>query len=395
MVHATSLLRDARRRGRASVASWLTAIAVATAGLAGAATAHAQLLGDAAPYYLWADAWAGTIRGKEEIKRVMTLHGVHVTLDNTTSASATVDFDQAKGPGAVTNWHGQNGIAHVVFDGVATVHAAGGVNLSSTSKGQGDVRLDPTYSRNGVMIDAGHWTYALAFQTCSSVYCDQIPVKSSVGGPGFGAMGATSPDEEGVQDVALKALPDHGQGLHGLDANVTPVGGGTLATTLNYQLTPRFDVDAWAAAYRAAYIEARRSRLDTFKSYLDSHCHGFWATAWDTVCRAGNREAEALSEDADVATTDFKRVVRLLIGEKCPGFTRDLNNELGRTTDVVIDGPIATYDAVRKILMRAVVSDRNVSYTRLPNFMQTCLYDYDTFETVVTLKLPGTLNYGF
>lgn len=388
-----------KRQTIGRLAVFLAAAGLATCALATLASARAQLLSDAAPYFLWSDAWSGTITGKEEITRDMSLHGAHVTLDNTTSASATVDYNQFNGRGAVQSWQGQAGKAHLAFEGVATMHAAGGVGLKSTSKGQGDVNLDPSYSRNGVMIDAAHWTYAVAFQTCSPPkYCDKISVTqtTSVGGAAFGNFGNTAPDEEGVQDIAMAPLPKPGQGLRGHDENATPVAGGTTATSLDYHLTPRFDIDAWAAAYRAGYIKARQSRLDAFKTVIDSKCHQhFWSMAFSTVCRAKDREKEALSEDADVATSDFKRVVTALISEQCPGFTMQLNKALGRTKDVVIDGPIATYEAVRKVLQRAVVSDPHVSYKRLPNFMQACLYDYDTFKNVMTLRLPGTLNYSF
>ncbi len=92
---------------------------------------------------------------------------------------------------------------------------------------------------------------------------------------------------------------------------------------------------------------------------------------------------------ADVASADFARVASALIQVDCPGFTRSLNLYLSRSKDVVVDGPSATYEAVRVVLRESITQDLYVSYDRLPDFMK-CLYPFDTYEQVVTVELPGT-----
>jgi len=274
------------------------------------------------------------------------------------------------------------------------VPAGGPTDITLDSHGEGDVELDPDPSHNGVMLDAAHRTYAVLLATFTEKHCDQLTVTQtgSVNAGGLlHAFRATAPDQEGVEAIGTGALREPGHGLSGHDETATPGAGGRNATTsIDYHLEPRFDLDAWATVYRARYVAARQGRLDAFKDYTPEACQK--KTFQDSPCLAAARERDALNEDAEVAATDFKRVARALVDVRCPGLTRHVNLDLGRIDDVVAQGPIATYEAVHKILKRAVVSDVHVSYANLPDYMQ-CLYDYDTFKTVTTLKLPGTLQF--
>lgn len=141
-----------------------------------------------------------------------------------------------------------------------------------------------------------------------------------------------------------------------------------------------------------ATSKARQSDLAPFAKYTPETC-GPETTA-TSPCRAAYVARRDLKANADVATGDFERVVRALLGGQCPGFTRALNMFEDRTKDIVIEGPIATYKLVRDVLKLSIVSDPNVSYDRLPTFMR-CLYPYKTYLNVVTLQQPGTNPFAF
>lgn len=353
--------------------------------------AQAQLLDDAAPYFLWANSWTGTVSGSDVIQRELNTHGAYVKMANTSKARTQVAYDTSNGLGLVESWQGDHNRAHVTYEAGVFLTAQGKSQVVSDTNGEADVQLDNYPESNGVTIDAVKKTYAIALHTCTIIHCDTIPVTNhtSVTAPGFSqAFGGSGPDHEGVGITFRGSLPKLGNGLKGHYAPPgAAVSGATETEVLDYDLRPFFEIDRWAADYRAGYLKARQGELAPFQAYPPAKCD---AESHPSVpCRAATRARRILKANADVATGDFKRVVTALLQGRCPDFTRQLNLSEKRSKDIVIEGPIATYRLVRSVLRRAIVSDPHVSYDRLPAFMH-CLYNYDTFLNVATLQQPGT-----
>lgn len=370
----------------------LAAIAVALLSLT--AGAHAQLLGDEAPYFLWADRWVGTVSGSEVLQREMRAQGAYLKMASTSTAEAQVTFNQVEIAGAVVHWWGSANRAHATYRSGVFLNAGASSQVVDSTEGDGEVVLDDDLRFNGLSIDVANRTYTVALNSCTRARCDSITTTRNVGisTPGFArAFGDTKNEQQGVGIVAEVPLPEPGQGLQGAYAPPSAMVAGSKRTLhLDHELAPAHELAAWAAAYRAGYLEARQGQLDTFRDYAAAHCTGGSSLFEpDPTCRAAKRARDQLTENADVATKDFSRVTSALIEVTCPGFTRNLNSYLQRSRDVVLDGPLATYEAVREVLVGAVVEDLKVSYDRLPDFMR-CLYDYDTYGAVVTLRLPGT-----
>lgn len=383
-----------RARGQTSTVSlpWLVTVTAVLIGLG--TSGHAQLLGDAGPYFVWPDRWVGTVSGSEVLQREMNAQGAYVKMASTSTADAQVLFNETRVDGAVVRWWGEGIGAHVTYRAGMFLNAGASSQVVDSTEGEGDVVLGQEPRTNGLSIDVAGGSYTLALHSCTRERCDEIPVtrKTTIAMPGMArAFGDAGPDEQGVGITAEMPLPAPGGGLKATFAPPPrPVAGSTQTLRLEHDLTPEFELVVWAAAYRASYVEARQAQLDTFKDYAAKNCSGGSSLfESDPVCRAAARAKDQLDENANLATKDFARVTSSLVLRKCPGFITALNRHLGRSRDVVLEGPIATYRAVREVLFETVVEDPHVSYDRQPEFMR-CLYDYDTYEAMVTLRLPGT-----
>ncbi len=392
-------VRSRRRRGHIlprDLHRALLATLLAIPVLGAAPSAHAQLLGDVAPYFLWPDAWAGTLHGRDVVQRDVTMHGATVHMGITTKAAATVRFGTFNGGGFTETWQGKDNTATVDYAAATYMAAGGQATVNQGAKAHGVVHLDTMPADNGVTIDAVKKTFAVALGTCTMARCDRLTTSghATVTTPHYShSFHSSQSDAEGVEVVARGHLPAPGTGLHGIFApGAKAAGGATDETSLSYDLHPTFAYDAWAAAYRAGYLAARQSDLAPFEKYTPEACGP--ETLASSPCRAAYRARRFLKANADVATADFTRVVKALVNRRCPGFTRQLNLFEDRTKDIVIEGPIATYKLVRDVLRLSITSDPNVSYQRLPDFMR-CLYPYDTYRKVVTLQQPGTNPFVF
>ncbi len=93
--------QNLRRCGARVSAAVFAALALCATPLA-----FAQLLGDEAPYFLWADAWTGTLDGKDQIERTMNQAGAYLKTASTVTARANVTFDQSSGLGFTASWSG-------------------------------------------------------------------------------------------------------------------------------------------------------------------------------------------------------------------------------------------------------------------------------------------------
>lgn len=376
------------KRARAGVRMLVLVVAVLVA--CGTPFARAQLVGDEAPYFLWADAWQGTLDGTDQTERSINQQGVSLKMASTVTAHAVVAYDQSSGIGFTTSWSGLDNRADVTYRAGTFMTADGQARTVDNRSGEGTVALDGAFVFNGLSVDVLARTYTLAFNTCSPALCDPLTVtrSGSITAPGISVpLGDSGPDEQGVGITVQDDLPDPGQGLRE-NAAPTPVSvaGTTVTKRLDIDLQPRFDVDAWAAAYRQAFLAAAEGSgaRAAAEGDVEETCAGPDAVA----CR----DARAWSMSADKIRADFARVANALIDVDCPGFTRALNLFLSRNQDVVVDGPAATYDAVREVLQLSITEDLRVSYQRLPDFMK-CLYPFDTYEDMVTVDLPGTTPY--
>lgn len=354
------------------------------------AAAHGQYFGDEAPYFLWPDRWVGTVSGSEVLQREMQAQGAYLKMGSTATVTSDVTIDDRHQMDTIVQWAIENARAHATYRSSIYLNAGASSQVLDSVQGEGDVGLDGDPGLNGMTIDISDGTYILSLHSCTRAKCDSLTLKrsSSITAPGFAKMFAdTKQDEQGVGVVAQMSLPDPGHGLEDAYAPAPQRVVGTLRTVrMEHKLDPVFDIASWANTYRASYVAARQGQIATFRDYAAANCGHGETTA---PCRAARRAQNQLDENADFATADFRRVTEALIAVACPGFTRELNTYLERSSDVVLEGPIATYRAVREALFETVTSDPRVSFDQQPDFMR-CLYDYDTYVDVVTLRLPGT-----
>lgn len=354
---------------------------------------HAQLLGDDAPAFLWADSWSGRFHGQEVLEQDVSQEGV--TFRQTATLTVRSDlaiYDVLNGRGFFETWQGETNNAHVTL-GFKAEGQGGTVQAHVAMKPiEGAVGLDDEASKNGVSVDALKKTLTLAVDTCTIVRCDQLKPghQLSVNAPNVHrTFGGTQPNKQQFAVVVRRPWPKDPRDVSGTYRSGPQSSGSvTKDVTFTYAIHPVYHVDAWAQTYRAGYLAARQSDLAPYKDYTPERCGP--ETLASTTCRAAYRERRTLKANADAATADFKRVVQALIDRTCPDFTRYLNLQEHRTKDIVIQGPIATYKLVQEVLVQSITSDPGVSYARLPDFMR-CLYpSYDAYRKAVTMRQPGT-----